>query len=373
MNKTLLIVVVAVVQVAILGLFQWTIIRATTPNETQPRTNEFVIEGEAESPVTNKMQDTKSIDVARLDKVHSAFDFSATVPVDWQLEVVPNIEAVNIYDPSADGATNLEKSQIFLRHFFASDFLTLDTVEIFSSEAKTINGHEAVTYDIQKLDGVADFPDQPAWRNDRHSVTDIRVSGGASEFIVIGKRPDLSQSTFDSFVSSIEFAGDKNASTILTEPVSGFLEAITLKPFGIYITPETSPVQPDKFTGYHTGADAEVPAGTTVVAITDGIVLQSGNVQGYGGMIAIEHDIDGQRVVGVYGHLDPASLVAQDEDVVAGQRIGVLGDGFTEQTDGARAHLHLSLYRGAGLDVRGYARSEAELANWIDPEELLSA
>jgi hypothetical protein len=29
------------------------------------------------------------------------------------------------------------------------------------------------------------------------------------------------------------------------------------KPFGIYITPENSPVQPENFTGYHTGIDVE--------------------------------------------------------------------------------------------------------------------
>src|SRR5579863_6635904 len=43
----------------------------------------------------------------------------------------------------------------------------------------------------------------------------------------------------------------------LTEPISGGLSRVTKKPFGIYVTPQNSPVQPEKFTGFHTGIDFE--------------------------------------------------------------------------------------------------------------------
>src|SRR5947209_4518700 len=43
----------------------------------------------------------------------------------------------------------------------------------------------------------------------------------------------------------------------LHEPVVGFLSRVTKKPFGIYVNPANSPVQPERFSGYHTGADAE--------------------------------------------------------------------------------------------------------------------
>jgi len=43
----------------------------------------------------------------------------------------------------------------------------------------------------------------------------------------------------------------------LSEPISNTKSRVTKKPFGIYITPQTSPVQPEKFTGYHTGTDFE--------------------------------------------------------------------------------------------------------------------
>jgi hypothetical protein len=35
-------------------------------------------------------------------------------------------------------------------------------------------------------------------------------------------------------------------------------ERVAKKPFGIFITPQSSPVQPEHFRGYHTGADFEI-------------------------------------------------------------------------------------------------------------------
>src|SRR5579871_4518385 len=43
----------------------------------------------------------------------------------------------------------------------------------------------------------------------------------------------------------------------MVEPAKDFLQRVTKKPFGIYVTPTDSPVQPERFTGYHTGADGE--------------------------------------------------------------------------------------------------------------------
>src|SRR5438105_4096773 len=46
----------------------------------------------------------------------------------------------------------------------------------------------------------------------------------------------------------------------LTPPIGNSLSRVTKKPFGIYITPQNSPVQPEKFKGYHTGVDFETTA-----------------------------------------------------------------------------------------------------------------
>lgn len=44
----------------------------------------------------------------------------------------------------------------------------------------------------------------------------------------------------------------------LAWPINSALERVTKKSFGIYVTPQSSPVSPEKFTGYHTGVDFEI-------------------------------------------------------------------------------------------------------------------
>jgi len=137
--------------------------------------------------------------------VDAGFRFDVEVPWDWEAEAIPAIQAINFYaKPSTSGFDRLEESQIFVRQFSASSFLTLSTVDIFSREEQTIVGRPAVRYDIQKKSGVADFPNQPSWRNDRHIVTDIRVSDSSlSIFYVIAKRPDLDETIYQNWLASL--------------------------------------------------------------------------------------------------------------------------------------------------------------------------
>lgn len=156
----------------------------------------------------------------------------------------------------------------------------------------------------------------------------------------------------------------------LVQPVKEFKSRITKKPFGIYITPENSPVKPERFRGYHTGVDVEygdVAATVPVVAIATGTVIYSGRVSGYGGVAVIRHRIKGKNYRILYGHIKPGSLIVKDTKVKAGEQIGILGRGGTEETDGERKHLHFAVYTGDDLNFRGYVRTEALLEKWVDP------
>lgn len=104
----------------------------------------------------------------------------------------------------------------------------------------------------------------------------------------------------------------------LTEPIAEFETRIIKKPFGIYITPQNSPVQPEKFQGYHTGSDIEyedVDSEVEVFSIANGKVALSRWVSGYGGVIIISHNIEGENILSLYGHLDPNSLINIDSYV----------------------------------------------------------
>jgi murein DD-endopeptidase MepM/ murein hydrolase activator NlpD len=151
-------------------------------------------------------------------------------------------------------------------------------------------------------------------------------------------------------------------------------ERITKKPFGIHIgDPQASPVQPERFRGYHTGADFETfpdeaDMDVPVRAICTGELLVKRMVSGYGGVAVQGCTLDAQAVTVVYGHLRLSSIGASVGDALqAGDTLGVLGTGYSEETDGERKHLHLGIHRGTAVDILGYVDSEQALGQWIDP------
>lgn len=301
------------------------------------------------------------------------YTFSAEIPTGWKIEVVPGIEAINIYNPNANDKNNLEKSQIFIRYFTANSFLTLNTVTIYKQTQTTNKGKPTVIYDIEKKSSVAKFPSQPNWRNERHFVTDIRqTNSNPSVFYVFAQRPSLDQEIFDNFLKTLEFGVKKK--TEIVAPIADLRNRVTKKPFAIFITRENSPIQPERFTGYHTGVDVEyedVTNDVEVRAIAPGTVVSSAIASGYGGMLAIRHIIEGKEYLAIYGHLDPNSLVSAGSTVTKNQKIGILGDGETGETDGERKHLHFGLYTGPDTNIKGYVSSKEELKSWVDPLSIL--
>lgn len=160
----------------------------------------------------------------------------------------------------------------------------------------------------------------------------------------------------------------------LHEPVPDFKQRITKKNFGIYITPDTSPIANDRFTGFHTGVDSEFTDTTDAVpvyAIADGTIVLARWATGYGGVIAIRHIINGVPVYAIYGHLNVASFLPADvKEVKAGQQIAVLGNDHSQETDGVRKHIHFAIYSGPTLDLRGYVPNESDLSAWLNPLDL---
>jgi hypothetical protein len=161
-------------------------------------------------------------------------------------------------------------------------------------------------------------------------------------------------------------------------PLDKTLERITKKPFGIYITPQSSPVQPEKFTGYHTGVDFEIFPGeenvdVEVKAICSGSIIFRNFVSGYGGVAVQACKLSNQDVTVLYGHLKLSSISAiQIQDFPVGQTIGILGKGFSQETDGERKHLHLGVHLGKKIGLLGYVQNKSDLVNWLDVTKSFS-
>lgn len=151
-------------------------------------------------------------------------------------------------------------------------------------------------------------------------------------------------------------------------PIEGFDERISKKSFGDYISPANSPVSPERFEGFHTGVDVEyedVEDEVEVYAVAEGEVVKSGWVSGYGGVVILKSNLEGSDYYFLYGHLDPDSLHALGK-LSKGEKLGVLGKGYSRESDGERKHLHFSVRKNS-MSLEGYVQREAELNDWINP------
>lgn len=302
----------------------------------------------------------------------TAYRFNGFIPRGYKVEYIPEIDSINIYDPRAAGETPREQSQIFIRNFKANSFLTLSTVDILERESMEVGGHDAVMYTIKKKSGVANFRHQPSWRSEKHSLVDVRLAKtNPSYFYVFAYNPEYGVDGFGEFLDELTFHNDPED---LSQPMIDALNRITKKPFGIHIVPDTSPVQPERFSGYHTGTDYEVfedekdaRVQVPVYAICSGELQQKEWIKGYGGVVAQSCLIQNQPVSVVYGHIKLRSVSANVGDYIpSGTQIAALGDGFSEETDSERKHLHLGIHKGSNVVLSGYVQNKNQLDNWID-------
>jgi len=168
-----------------------------------------------------------------------------------------------------------------------------------------------------------------------------------------------------------------NPAPQLIEPISGGLSRVTKKGFGLFVSPGHSPVSPEKFTGFHTGIDFETTPqeqniDVAVYAACDGKLLLKKYASGYGGAAVQACKPDGQDVTIIYGHLRLSSISPNiGDELKAGDKIAVLGTGYSSETDGERKHLHFGIHKGTAINILGYVQNQNDLSGWIDPELYL--
>jgi murein DD-endopeptidase MepM/ murein hydrolase activator NlpD len=193
-----------------------------------------------------------------------------------------------------------------------------------------------------------------------------------------------STNSTDSQIQSLPITSDSSTSESITTPpaqesnmwltpLDRAKERVTKKYFGIFITPATSPVQPERFRGYHTGTDFEIfpeelNSQIDVRAVCEGKLIIKKTASGYGGVAVESCKLDGQPVMVIYGHLKLSSIAKNTgNDLKAGDTIGQLGAAHSTETDGERKHLHLGIRKGTSANLLGYVQTKNELKNWVDP------
>lgn len=171
------------------------------------------------------------------------------------------------------------------------------------------------------------------------------------------------------------------SAALLPWPLEKSDERKELLRFGMYVTPDPTknPISPpERFTGYHTGLDIEIlpeekDSTVPVKTICEGKILFTGTIEGYGGVVIQECNINNQLFSILYGHLKPSSIsVSQNNEIIKpSSTIAELGDDRTEETGNTRKHLHLGIHKGNHIEFLGYVTDQQELSEFIDPLPLL--
>ena len=158
----------------------------------------------------------------------------------------------------------------------------------------------------------------------------------------------------------------------IVSPIDSPSERILKKPFGIFVSPQNSPVSPERFSGYHTAVDFEAFSkeeniDVKINSICFGEILAKRDASGYGGVLVQSCELEGKPVTIVYGHLRLESVEKNVGNILEkGEYVGVLGKGFSSETDGERKHLHLGIHKGSEINLLGYAQSKNDLSDWIN-------
>lgn len=103
---------------------------------------------------------------------------------------------------------------------------------------------------------------------------------------------------------------------------------------------------------FHNGFDIANSAGTKIVAIRSGTVIQAGWCRGYGYCVMIDH---GNGLVSEYGHMLSPPPVVRGQFVRAGQLIGYMGATYDRAGGGYATgnHVHMTLKRN-GVAINPY-------------------
>ncbi|MEV0688273.1 M23 family metallopeptidase [Nocardia sp. NPDC050378] len=100
----------------------------------------------------------------------------------------------------------------------------------------------------------------------------------------------------------------------------------------------------------HQGQDFAAAPKTPIYAVADGVVARVGAASGFGIWVVIDHNIGGEIVSSVYGHMFAEDVyVEQGQSVRVGQLIAGVGyNGHTVPAGPDGAHLHLEIWTGGG-------------------------
>ena len=168
-------------------------------------------------------------------------------------------------------------------------------------------------------------------------------------FFGFGDDGKASDSSYDYLISIKE----KYGTTLETEELvfNGILpmpvnNAVVTSEFGNRIHPLTGKQS------FHTGIDLAGKWHSNIMSVLDGKVILAGVKAGYGNCVEIEHQLEGETIYTLYGHLARIDVV-EGQEVKQGNVIGIQGGDPTKDPNpgySTGTHLHFEIRKSMNGD-----------------------
>lgn len=200
---------------------------------------------------------------------------------------------------------------------------------------------ERLTHMAQLDDGEFDFSEPPAL-------------GGPQEDVPSVLDKVYLENYYQDVVSHLDASEDQllALSSLVSEHQFNKANTVTGRPVNKGWMSSRYGYRADPFTGkraWHNGVDFAGKEGDSVVAVASGVVTWSGEKQGYGQMVELDH---GEGYVTRYAH-NLENLVSVGDLVKKGQKIALLGN--SGRSTGP--HVHFEVYKnGRSVDPASYIR-----------------
>ena len=186
--------------------------------------------------------------------------------------------------------------------------------------------------------------------------------GAAAQAVEVSAYPDRYQNfrpVAESIIAALTRA--QSANPAASGPVVPETASVVFPlPAGSYSSTDSFGWRTDPYSGaraFHSGSDLAAPAGTPILAAADGVVSFAGQRGTYGGLITIDHTIDGEHITSYYAHMyDSGIHVATGDSVAAGQHIGDVGSAGKS----TGPHLHLEIRPG------GAGQTPVNAVEWLN-------
>ncbi len=187
--------------------------------------------------------------------------------------------------------------------------------------------------------------------------------GAAAQAVEVSAYPDRYRNWLpvaDAILTALtKPASNGGGSTSGPGPVPETSRIVFPLPEGTYTSTDSFGWRSDPFTGereFHSGSDLAAADGTPISAIADGRVTVAEFSAGWGGLIILEHTVQGERVASYYAHMwQDGIYVTAGETVTAGQHIGDVGS--SGRSTGA--HLHIEIRPG------GQGQPPVDAVEWL--------